>query len=120
MTQTNQEKIDWKGFFRQFKSASDEEMIEFIWGKCFDMGSSDGALMSVKRVPIFTEGILSWHKEKLTQATEEARKEGERSMGEKIVKNYDNKIKECQTEGLNVTAKLMVDVRDIALEEVTK
>jgi hypothetical protein len=48
----------------------------------------------------------------------EAKKEGAREMGEKIVKNYDNKIKEYEADGLTLIAKLMVDVRDIALEEV--
>lgn len=51
----------WEKFFRQFRSASDEDMVGYIWGKCADMGSSDGMLMSVKRVDMFTEGLLYWH-----------------------------------------------------------
>jgi len=67
---TNPQKIEggWDRFFNQFSSASDSDKIEFLWGKCADMGSSDGMLMSVKRVSMFIEGILYWHNKEIEKA----------------------------------------------------
>ena len=80
---------DWQEFLGRFASASDEDMIRMIWGKCADMGSSNGALMSVKRVTMFTEGLLAWHNKKLDQATQDA-VEAERA---KLITNLCDKCK---------------------------
>lgn len=71
MTKTKESK-GWEGFFRQWKNIPDKDIIEFLWGNCADMGSSDGMLMSVKRVGMFTEGLLYWHNQELEKARAEA------------------------------------------------
>lgn len=49
---------------------SDEDKIEIMWGYCMDMGSEKGGLMSIKRVPMLTKGIIQW-KNQLLQANNE-------------------------------------------------
>src|SRR3990167_10897767 len=48
----------------------------------------------------------------------EAEERGRVKATENIISAYDKKIKEYQKDGLTILAKLMIDVRDIALDQL--
>lgn len=78
--------------------------------------------LAPKGTPKYQAGVkaLSFLHQELDRARRESKKEGYELAIDDVAKSYVAKAKEYNKQGLNVIAKLMMDVKGIALELLNK